>query len=1092
MKINIILKRASLALLLSLLCIFAFAQQKSIKGNVTDQNGQPMVGVTVVVMGTTNGTTTNIDGAYFINANESDKLQFSFIGFIPQTVEVGNQTTINVVLEESTTDINEVVVVGYGTIKKTDLTGSVGSVDPEGLVAKGAPTMMESLQGAVSGVSITQNSSRAGGGFDIQIRGTQSIRDREDRSGPLYVVDGIVVSDIQMLNPADIERVDILKDASSTAIYGSRASEGVVLVTTKSAAGAGGKSKRPVVSYDGYIGSRQIVRMPDYMEGIDFMKFRFSRYSTRKGLLASKDGSVNYEMTAANLRTTLLLNYTPELDENGIYKVGPNYWNYYYPDGTGMSRVEKMMANGEGYNWMDLVTQSGLQQNHFVSVSGSSENTSYHFGFGYQQDEGIFLKDNQNRFNVKTAIDTRISDQVSAGISLNLAQTVNEWGSDTAVRNAFMMNPYSIPYDEYGVLYEQAAVTSTLGTVNGDQFTSTENPLLDMESTEFGSRGIHILGNIYLSYSPIKDLTFKSTLSPNIYQGREHLYQGVTTDARRNNGTDYASVEATNMFSWTWDNQVNYVYTKGDHSINAMGLFSMNKYTRERFNQYGEDFPSATTYYNMGTAATVIASTSDYTENRLVSYAARVNYAYKGKYMATATVRADGSSRFAKGSRWGSFPSAAIAWRASEEDFLKADWLTNLKLRLSYGVSGNNNVGDYATATMPSSTAYYAYGSNMAFGYGPNGIVNAAIQWEKTTEFDFGVDFSAYDNRINVVADIYRKLSDGLLMERSLAIEAGGGATVFDNIGKVSNKGIELSLNTVNIKTKDLRWETTFTFSKNINAIEELYGGSVQQDIGQGWFVGEPVDVFYNYTWDGIVSDKPITVTNPDGESESFEHEYEYYNKYYGLYEGMPIIKDLDNNGVIDDEDRSIIGKAEPDWIGSFSTALKYKQWDFSATVYTKQNYMVASPFYRQYLSYRDRGMIHLKMDYYIPAGTPILLDDGTYGIQEESHYGMYPYPNNTIDNQGTGTYYGTSGSSGIYNLTDASFVKVKNISLGYTVPEKVLSSIGISYVRLYANVTNPFVFTKYKGFDPEWAGANLEDGGPSTVTYQFGVNLKF
>ena len=1089
MKINKFTKQVTMAFLMSLLCMVAFAQEKVITGTVSDATGEPMVGVTVVVQGTTIGTTTDLDGKYSLKVPENSTLNFSFIGFVTQIILVGDQATINVNLKESATDIDEVVVVGYGTIKKNDLTGAVGSVDPEALVAKGASTMMESLQGAIPGVSITQNSSRAGGGFDITIRGTQSIG---NSAGPLYVVDGIVVSDIQMLNPADIERVDILKDASSTAIYGSRASEGVVLVTTKSASSAGGKSKKPVISYDGYVGSRQVARMPGFMNGIEFMKYRFNRYTTRAGFLASNDGSVGYEMTAANLRTSLLLNYTPETDEAGNYKVGPGYWAYYYPDGTGMSNVEKMMANGEENNWMDLVTQNGKQQNHFISVSGSSDNSSYHFGFGYQQDQGIFLKDNEERFNVKAAIDTKISDKWTSGVSLNLAQTKDEWGSNGAVQNAFMMNPYCVPYDEDGNLLVQSAVTSALGTANGDQFTSTINPLMDMENTVSGAHRLHILGNIYIGFSPIKDLTIKSTLSPNIYQGRDHLYQGINTQARNSTGTDNASVQSTNMFSWTWDNQINYALTKGDHSLNAMGLFSMNKYTREQFNQFGQGFPSNTTFYNMGTASTIIASTSDYTENSLISYAARLNYSYKGKYMVTATARADGSSRFSKRLRWGAFPSAAIAWRASEEDFLKADWLTNLKLRLSYGVSGNNNVGDYATATMPSSTAYYAFGSTMGFGYGPNGIVNAAIQWEKTTEVDFGVDFSAYDNRINVVADIYSKMSDGLLMQRSLAIEAGGGATVFDNIGKVSNKGVELSLNTVNVKTKNLRWETTFTFSKNINAIEELYGGTVDQDLGNNWFVGEPVNVFYTNTWDGIVNDKPVTVTTPDGESKSYEHAYEYYNEYYGLFEGMPIMKDLDNNGVIDDEDRSIIGKSEPDWIGSFSTTLRYKQWDISASLYTKQGYMVSSPFLRQYMSYRDRGMIHLNMDYYIPAGTPILLSDGSAAIQEETHYGKYPYPNNTINNQGTGTYYGTSSVTGVYYLTDASYVKVKNISIGYTIPETVLSTVGISFLRLYANITNPFVFTKYQGFDPEWAGASMNSGGPSTVTYQFGVNLKF
>jgi TonB-linked SusC/RagA family outer membrane protein len=1090
MKINKFAKRTIALFLFCLLCLVSFAQEKMISGKVSDISNKPMIGVSVVVLGSTTGTFTDANGNFSLKVSEKSKLQFSFIGYIVQTIEVRNQTTINVTLLESSTDINEVVVVGYGTIKKADLTGSVGTISSDNLVSKGAATMMESLQGEVTGVSITQNSSRAGGGFDIHIRGVQSIG---NSAGPLYVVDGIVVSDIQMLNPADIERVDILKDASSTAIYGSRASEGVIMVTTKSAKVQGEKASQTTVSYDGYVGSRQITRMPDFMDGMEFMKFRFARHTIRVGR-ASADGSVKYQIVPASLQTTLLTNYLPEMDDNGNYMVGSKYWSHYYPDGTGMSKVEKMMADGQSWDWMDLVTQNALQQNHFFSISNVSDKSSYHFGVGYQQDEGIFLKDNEQRFNIKAAIETKISENWSAGLSFNLARTIDDWGSGNAVANAFWSNPYFIPWDENHNYYLQSGATKTIGTTaTGAQFSSLINPLIDMENTVNGAQKLHVLGNVYLAFSPIKNLSIKTTLSPNIYTGRTHLYENINTQSRNSAQTDRAEVKTTNTFDWTWDNQVNYSFTAGEHSLNAMGLFSMNKYTKEYFYQYGEDFPSNTSFYNMGNAGTVIASESGYTEHSLISYAARLNYSYMGKYMITATIRTDGSSRFAKDYQWGSFPSAAVAWRASEEEFLKASWLSNLKLRLSYGVSGNNNVGDYATATMPDTVFYYAFGSNIAYGYGPKGIVNAAIRWEKTTEVDFGIDLSTFNNRVNVILDLYNKVSDGLLMRRSLAVEAGGGATVFDNIGKVSNKGIELSLHTINVRNKNWMWETSFSFAMNKNAIQELYGGTVQQDLGNTWFVGQPVNVFYNYTLDGIVSDQPITVTLPNSsESKTYDHAYEYYKEYYGLFEGMPIVKDLDNNGIIDDKDKSIIGKAEPDWTGSFSTTLAFKNWDLSATVYTKQGYMVSSPFMRQYEGYNDRGRQHINMDYYIPAGTPVLNSDGTVGIQETAHYGDHPYPNDQINNGGTGDYYGTTGIAGLYYFVDASYIKVKNISLGYSIPSKLLSKVGISYLRLYTNVLNPFAFTKYKGFDPEWAGSNLSNGGPSTITYQFGINLKF
>lgn len=1105
MNIKIPLKRSVALLALTMTCITAFAQ-KTVTGTVVNESGEAMIGVSVRIKGSTAGTITDANGKFSIpNVKDDAVIITTYVGFAGQELPVGTKSVFYITMKEDTRALDEVVVVGYGTQKKRDLTGSIGSVTPKAITMKGSSTMLESLQGQVPGVSITQNNSRAGGGFDIQVRGIQTISSKKE---PLYVVDGIVVSDIQFLNPADIERVDVLKDASSSAIYGSRASGGVVIVTTKSAKTQGAMFAKPTISYDAYVGSRQIAHMPDFMDGMDFMQYRFARYTTRKGRV-SKDGSVIYEITPANLRTSLLLNYTPVADANGILKVGSKYWNEYYPDGTGMSNIEKLMANGDGYNWRDLVTQDATQQNHFLSVSGAAGGTSYHFGMGYQQDEGVFLKDNEERYNLKAAIESKISNRWTAGISLNLARTIDEWGSDDAVKNAFLMNPYCVPYDADGKYYLQSGIASVLGTTNSDQFTSTINPLIDMDNTVKGAKKLHVLGNVYLQFSPFKNLYLKSTLSPNIYQGRTHYYATVNTAARNTLKSDRAEVEFTNMFDYTWDNQMNYSVDFGEHSISLMGLFSMNKYSKEDFNQYAEKFPFNTTYYNMKNAATVIASESGYTENSLISYAARVNYSYKDKYMITGTIRADGSSRFAKTNRWGSFPSAAVAWRASEEEFLKRDWLDNLKFRFSYGVTGNNEVGsDYATVTSPSATAYYAFGTSMAYGFGPNGIVNKNLRWEKTSEIDLGVDMSVLKNRVNLTADIYDKTSKDLLLKRKLAIEAGGGATVYDNIGSVGNKGLEISLNTVNVKTKYLRWETTFSFAANKNEIKELYGGTVKEDVENAWFVGEPVNVFYNYTLDGIVNDKPLNITLPKdvsgflsngntidgkkGDKVLFDHAYEYYCKVYGLYEGMPIIKDLDHNGVIDDNDKSIIGEALPDWTGSFSTTLTYKNWDLSATVYTKQGYMVSSPFLRQYQSYKDRGMIHINMDYYIPAGTPVLLADGTMGIQEKTHYGSYPYPNNTQLNSGIGAYYGNSSTAGVNYLVDASYVKVKNIVLGYTLPRTTSRKIGINDLRIYANILNPFVFTKYKGFDPEWASASLSEGGPSTITYQVGVNLKF
>lgn len=452
----------------------AVQQNHNVTGKIIDENGEPMIGVSVLVKGTNVGAITDFDGNFKIKTpNGAKELQITYTGYKAQTVTITSDDLI-IKMEPDNQLLDEVVVVGYGTQKKSDLTGSVGSLDTEKLVAKGAPSMMESLQGAVPGVQITQNSSRAGGGFNIQIRGKSSMN---NDSGPLYVVDGVVTDNIQFLNPQDIERVDILKDASSTAIYGSRATEGVVMVTTKSAKSA--KGKKPTISYDGYYGISKIARMPDFMNGIEFMQYRYSRFLTTENANVAQP---TYRLIDTDHMKALV---------------------------TNSDIVTEMLANGSGYNWRDFVTQNGQQQNQFLTVNGAGENISYHFGAGYQQQEGIFLKDNENRFNVKGAVDAKINDIFSAGISFNMANSYQDMGSSNAVSNAFLFNPYCIPFDANGEAYLQPGAKVALGTDGkGDTaFTSTISPIVDMENTTNKTRNWHVLGNLYLEAQPIKGLT---------------------------------------------------------------------------------------------------------------------------------------------------------------------------------------------------------------------------------------------------------------------------------------------------------------------------------------------------------------------------------------------------------------------------------------------------------------------------------------------------------------------------------------------------------------------------------------------------------
>lgn len=1066
--------------------VIALAQIQ-VQGTVSaDVDKFPLPGVNVTVKGTTIGTITDIDGNYQISVSNTESvLQFSMVGMATQEIMVGNQKQINVLLKEDNIGLDEVVVVGYGTMKKADLTGSVGSIDTKNLVKRGTPNVLESMQGAVAGVSITQSGGRsASSGYDIQIRGKSSINSDVK---PLYVVDGIIVGDIDFLNPQDIERIDILKDASSTAIYGSRATAGVVMVTTKSGKSVQGKSKETTVTYDAYYGLTKIARMPDFMDAQDFYNYRFSNFLTTGSMSAQPV----YRMTPASFEQSLLL-------------------------GTEGNLVMKdMLNNGESYDWPSLITQNGTEQNHFLTVSGSSEAVSYYFGAGYNTSTGTYQGDAQDRFNIKGSIDSKINDYFNAGLNFNLAHEKNEFASDDAIKFAFRANPYMIPYDDEGEFNIKPGNFEAMGTA-GHQFSDFINPLYINDGETKESKGYRVLGNIYLEAKPIKNLSIKTTLSPNFNQKITGQYE-LGDDAVNPAGI-FTEQES---FDWTWDNIVNYNLTRGDHSFGAMGLYSMSYYGNEKYEMTVTDPIPETLWFNMKSGE-ISEYSSEYGENSLISYAARLNYGYKGKYMATVTARADGSSRFADGYRWGAFPSAAFAWRISEEEFLPMEWLSNLKLRLSYGVTGNNSgIGNYATHTTTEGPTYYAFGNEVAYGYYPSGVVNAALSWESSSELNLGFDYGLLNGRINGTFDVYDKVSKNLLYERSLPLVAGGGSddededgtsgSLIDNIGSVRNRGVELSLTSINISTKDLTWRTSFSFAANKNEVIEINGTSdfiidSEDPVTASLFLNESVNNIYGYNWEGIVSDKMMTV--PDNEaarSNGFTPgteviEADYYYAVYNWNEGMPIIEDINGDGAIDaDNDKKVLGSQDPAWTGSLSSTLSYKNWDFSFSIYTKQNYMVYSNFLYEYYNYAYRGWNKLAVDYYIPAGTLIDADgvtaDGVYinpVYQEQTHYGEYPFFNGTTSNYGAGNSWYSKENYNLAAMVDASYWKVKNISLGYTFDEVLINKVGIQDLRLYVNITNPFVFTKYKGFDPEWAGSESRYDGPSTVTYQFGVNLKF
>ena len=593
-----------------------------------------------------------------------------------------------------------------------------------------------------------------------------------------------------------------------------------------------------------------------------------------------------------------------------------------------------------------------------------------------------------------------------------------------------------------------------------------------------------------MEISPIDGLKLRSTISPRFYRSRTGTFNDIIYDSYYDDTpkpTRDAISDNSVSFDYTWDNVLTYNKVFNDvHHITVTGLFSTYATRDEKLKVETKGMPYASDWYNLFSGEfNASGSSSSYSETSLVSYMARINYDYKGKYLLTGSMRYDGSSKLAE--TWASFPSAAIAWRASEESFMQSNWISNMKLRFSYGYSGNNNgVGAYATQAGPNvgSTVLYNFGSNVWTGFAPGSPVNEALAWEKTKEFDLGLDFGFFNERINGSVDLYTKLSDGLLMSRKLAIESGV-KSMKDNIGSVRNKGIEIMLNTVNIETKNLSWTTSFSFAKNNNSIVSLYGRK-EDVVGEKRFIGEPIDVIYDYKIDGVWT----------------QAEYDAGKTVYENHTFIPgEAKTLDTNGDgrFDVDDKVILGSPDPKWIGGMKSNLTYKNWDLSFNIIIRQGMLIDDDFSHNYLNQGSRSTVKLaSYDYYMPAGAPVIdwdnfkLDANGYATDitwkantEEKVNARYPLFKN-------GNNSSFNGGDAYYK--DASFVKVKNIVLGYTFKKNNLfDKAGISHLRVYANVLNPFVFTKYKGYDPEYAGSSVKNGnGPANVTYQFGVNVKF
>lgn len=969
------------------------SQQKKNKvtGIVKDANGEPVIGANVMVKGQSIGTITDIDGRFVLDAPANAVLQITYIGYVADEVKVSGKKELTIILKEDTETLDEVVVVGYGTMKKRDITGAVSSVNTSVLTAGSVPSAADALQGRIAGVNIQKNAGRPGGSYSIQVRGVSSIKNKN--SGPLYVIDGIPTSEgMNDLNPNDIETIDVLKDASATAIYGSRGANGVVIITTRR-----GEKGKVSIQYEGNVGFREASHLPDMMNGDDYVQFRTDLY---RQLGRSTDRSNAEFFTAEE-------------------------WD----------RIDR----GAYTDWIDLVLRKGFQTSNTITASGGDDKGTFSIGLGQLKENGTIEGQDYDRYNMHLNVNRKFTDKWEAGGSLYFTYSIQNEGSYETLRSAFRLPPMTAPYDAEGnMLYR---------VFRNDGVT---NPLY--ESTEDGEwrekKRFRAFGNIYLKFEPVKGLAFRTQFSPQMLNKRNGEYYGLWCKNGGAGKTENTSAvyETNSHWGYVWDNQATYDKRFGKHNLNVNLVQSIQYQQWESSYQKARNLPYNSKWYNLDAVAStdIQASQTDYQQTSLASFLGRIQYSFMDKYLFTVSGRYDGSSRLADGNKWAFFPSAAFAWMLGEEEFIKkVDFISSLKLRLSYGVTGNDAVSIYGTQSNVSNRNY-DFGGNVSTSYYKNGLANTKLTWERTQEFNVGLDFGFFRNRINGSLDVYQRTSKDLIMERQLPSTTGW-TSVWDNIGKVRNRGLELSINTTNIQTSDFSWQTNVIFDTNKNEILELYGGK-KDDIGNKWFIGEAINVNYDYEFDGIW--------------QTYEADKA---ALYGQAPGQVKVKDQNQDDVIDAKDKVIIGQQLPKWTGSITNTFTYKTWDLAFNVYTRQGAQLNSTFVSSFMAY-DGNYKQAKVDYWT----------------ETNPTNEYPQPGNK------GKYF----SSMCYQ--DVSFVRVGYITLGYTFPVSVLKPLGVKRLRLYATANNPFLFTSFPGFDPEWATQNTWGEATSTRTYLFGVKLEF
>lgn len=1028
--------------------IIELAQLITVTGKVTDEKGEPLVGVSVLVKGTVTGTTTDINGKYKINVADGNAvLEFKYIGYDATTVTVGAQKVINVSLSLNAKNLTEVVVVGYGTQKRADVTGAIGSIKEAALTEVPATNIIDQLKGRLAGVDIQANSTQPGAAGQIRIRGERSLAttqgNNDNQNGPLIILDGIpfVGGSINDINPDDIASLDVLKDASATAIYGSRGSNGVILITTK----RGDKSGSAKINYNAYYGVSNRIASYNFFNGQEYANFK------NQAALGNSQVSGSFGNAA-----------------------------FYADELTGL-------ANGTNTDWQNTIFRQGYTTNNELSMNGGDEKTQYSLSGGYHKDQGITYGQDFTRYSLRSTIDRQVTSHVKIGLNTMEALSYNDGGNRYPVGSALRLSPLLSPYNADGSINLHPQAGSPLDNLVVNPLTIQDNTT-NTDRTRRLSTFNSLYGEVKiidgLKYRLNVGLTYNSVMGGG-YSGPNEFYNTATAYSSAKE-----SINNSENWSYTIENLLSYdkvFATK--HHITLTGLYSIEKDHSQGSSFQGLGIPADYFQnYNFAQATSISADPGSFSERGLQSYMARLNYVFNGKYSLTATLRTDGSSVFPQ-NKYFTYPAAAAAWNIDREKFFDniSKYVSALKLRAGYGKTSSQNISPYSSLGALSNN-FYNFGATGANGYYVTSIANQNLTWEFTTAFNLGLDFGLLHDRITGSIDVYDQRTGSILQTETLA-PSNGANSINKNIGQTKGQGLEISLSSINIQSKKgFNWSTDFNISFNRDAIVSLHDGLLS-DPANNWFVGQPFAVIYDV--------KKLGIWQVNQASQA---------AVYGQLPGQIHVQDVDNNGVINQNDLQVVGNFQPLFTGGITNRFSYKNVDLSIVTFARIGQKIIAPYLTsdgsgQGYAFFGQGRANTwKVDYWTP----------------QNPTGTFPRPDAFLEKQ---NYASTEG------IQDGSFVRVRSINLGYTFPPKLLQKAGIGSLRIVATVTNPFflyapLIKSGLGIDPEGngyggvvissantayptAGGGAASTGtsrlittnlnnPSTRNFQIGVNLKF